>query len=85
LFDFGVKFALIALIGGIGTIYGPILGALVVVPLENWLRAEFGGMLPGANLIVLSLCLILASLFMKQGIVGALQRGTDLAKRRLRR
>ena len=81
LFDFGVKFALIALIGGLGTIYGPILGALVVIPLEGWLRATLGGMLPGANLIVLSLCLILASLFMKQGIVGALSAGL----RRIRR
>lgn len=72
LFEFGVKFALIALIGGLGTIYGPVLGALVVIPLENWLRAELGGALPGANLIVLSVCLILASLFMKHGIVGAL-------------
>ena len=72
LFDFGVKFALVALIGGLGTVYGPVLGALVVIPLENWLRAELGGILPGANLIVLSLCLILASLFMKRGIVGAL-------------
>jgi branched-chain amino acid transport system permease protein len=81
LFDFGVKFALIALIGGLGTVYGPVLGALVVIPLENWLRAELGGILPGANLIVLSLCLILASLFMKQGIVGALSAGW----RRIRR
>ncbi|MGI4951245.1 MAG: branched-chain amino acid ABC transporter permease [Janthinobacterium lividum] len=81
LFDFGVKFALIALIGGLGTIYGPILGALVVIPLESWLRATLGGVLPGANLIVLSICLILASLFMKHGIIGALGAGL----RRIRR
>lgn len=81
LFEFGVKFALIALIGGLGTVYGPVLGALVVIPLENWLRAELGGVLPGANLIVLSLCLIGAALFMKHGIVGALGRGLALARR----
>ena len=81
LFDFGVKFALVALIGGLGTVYGPVLGALVVIPLENWLRAELGGILPGANLIVLSLCLILASLFMKRGIVGALTAGWRRVRR----
>ncbi len=75
LFDFGVKFALIALIGGLGTVYGPLLGALLVVPLEGWLRAEFGGLAPGANVIVLSVVLILASLFLKRGIVGAWQAG----------
>ena len=86
LFDFGVKFALIALIGGLGTIYGPILGALVVIPLESWLRAELGGLLPGANLIVLSLCLIFAALFMKHGIVGALTAGRRRIKpHRIRR
>ena len=81
LFDFGVKFALIALIGGLGTVYGPLLGALLVVPLEGWLRAEFGGMAPGANVIVLSIVLILASLFLKRGIVGALQAGYDRWRR----
>lgn len=81
LFDFGVKFALIALIGGLGTVYGPLLGALVVIPLENWLRAELGGILPGANLIVLSLCLILAALFMKHGIIGALSAGLRRVRR----
>jgi branched-chain amino acid transport system permease protein len=85
LFEFGVKFALIALIGGLGTIYGPLLGALVVIPLESWLRAELGGIVPGANLIVLSLCLILAALFMKHGIVGSLQRLFTIATRRIPR
>jgi len=82
LFEFGVKFALIALIGGLGTVYGPLLGALVIIPLESWLRAELGGILPGANLIVLSLCLILAALFMKHGIVGAVKRAIVLATQR---
>jgi branched-chain amino acid transport system permease protein len=72
LFDIGVKIALIALIGGIGTIYGPLLGALLVVPLDLWLRAFVGSKLPGGNLLVLGIILILASLFLKQGIYGAI-------------
>ena len=72
LFDVGVKMALIALIGGIGTIYGPLLGALFVIPLESFLRAEMGGAIPGGNLIVLGLILIATSLFLKRGLFGAL-------------
>ena len=45
--DVGVKFALIALIGGIGTIFGPVVGALLIVPLENYLRGSLGGDIPG--------------------------------------
>ena len=72
LFDFGVKFALIALIGGLGTVYGPLIGALLIVPLESWLRAELGGAIPGGDLIVLSIVLMAAALFLRRGIVGTL-------------
>jgi len=71
--DTGVKFALIALIGGIGTGYGPLLGALLVVPLEALLRAELGAYAPGSNLVVLGTVLIVAALFFKRGLVGAIQ------------
>ena len=73
LFDVGVKIVLITLIGGIGTIYGPLLGAMFVVWVESWSRAEMGGQLPGAHLIVLGVVLVLAARFMKTGITGALQ------------
>lgn len=69
--EIGVKFALIALIGGVGTIYGPVLGALLIVPLESWLRAEVSAEIPGAHLIILGAILVLAALFLKRGLVGA--------------
>jgi branched-chain amino acid transport system permease protein len=69
----GVKFALIVLIGGTGTIYGPLLGALLMVPLESWLRAHVSSLAPGAHLIVLGTVLVLAALFLKRGMVGAVE------------
>jgi branched-chain amino acid transport system permease protein len=69
--EIGVKFALLSLIGGVGTIWGPVLGAALIVPLENYVRAIFGG-LPGFHLVVLGALLMLAALFLKRGIVGAL-------------
>jgi branched-chain amino acid transport system permease protein len=77
--DIGVKFALLALIGGIGTTYGPLLGAALLIPLENYIRIALGG-LPGAHLVVLGLLLILGALFLKRGVAGAL----TTAWRRLR-
>lgn len=82
LFDIGVKIALIAMIGGIGTIYGPLLGALLIVPLDLWLRAYIGSKVPGGNLIVLGGILILSALFLKQGIYGAIKSFFDNLKRR---
>ena len=70
--DVGVKFALISLIGGIGTISGPVLGAFLIVPLESWLRALVGGTTPGLHLILLGLVMLLAALFMRRGVAGAI-------------
>ncbi len=71
--EVGVKFALLSLIGGIGTIWGPLLGAALIVPFENWLRAAFADSLPGMNLAILGLLMVLAALFMKRGVVGAFE------------
>lgn len=85
--EVGVKFALLALIGGIGTVAGPVVGAFLIVPLENWLRAEFASALPGVSLAILGLLMVLAALFMKRGVVGALESVTHalraLSRRRL--
>ena len=69
--EVGVKFALLSLIGGVGTIAGPLLGAALIIPFENVLRAELANWLPGMNLAILGLLMVLAALFMKRGIVGA--------------
>ncbi len=70
--DIGVKFALLALIGGMGTITGPVLGAFLIIPLEGYLRAVFGGSGPGVHLILLGFVMLLAALFMRRGVAGAI-------------
>ena len=79
--DIGVKFALLSLIGGIGTVIGPVLGAFLIVPLEGYFRAALGGAGPGIHLILLGLVMVLAALFMRRGVAGAL----DSAWQRWRR
>ena len=73
--EVGVKFALLSLIGGVGTIAGPLLGAALIIPFENFLRAELANALPGFSLVILGFMMVLAALFMKRGLVGA---GMDL-------
>jgi branched-chain amino acid transport system permease protein len=81
LLDVGLRFALLTLIGGIGTVAGPLLGAALVVPLGSWLQATLGGVWPGAHLIVLGVAMVLAARFMKHGIAGVI----DVGVRRWRR
>lgn len=71
--EVGVKFALLSLIGGIGTIAGPLLGAVLIIPFENWLRGAFADSLPGVSLAILGALMVLAALFMKRGVMGLIQ------------
>lgn len=71
--DIGFKFALLTLIGGIGTIAGPVIGAFLIIPTESWLRATLGGGLPGMHLVILGGLMLLAALFMRKGVVHAVE------------
>ncbi len=73
LLDVGLQFPLLTLIGGIGTIAGPLLGAALIVPAENWLRGALADQVPGGHLIILGFAMILAALFMKTGVAGVLR------------
>lgn len=72
--DTGVKFALLALIGGAGTMLGPLVGAVLIVPLETYLRGLLGDYRPGMTLMVVGLVMIFAALYLKHGIVGAIKQ-----------
>lgn len=65
-----VQMLLFAIIGGLGTVWGPSLGALLLVPISEWTRAQLGGTVAGANLFLYGLILVLVILFMPRGIMG---------------
>jgi len=50
--DFSVEIALIGLVGGQGTILGPWFGAMILVPVSEYLSEQFGGSLPGLHLFI---------------------------------
>jgi branched-chain amino acid transport system permease protein len=64
---------LMTLIGGLGRFSGPVVGAFVVVALENYL-ARFGGWVTVAQGVVFVLCV----LTFRQGIVGKLSTALKL-------
>jgi len=70
--DLSVRFALGAVLGGIGTALGPFVGAALVTTLETYLRARFGGIgagLVGIYLIIYGVALIAIVRFAPQGLV----------------
>ena len=70
--DLSVRFALAAILGGIGTPLGPFLGAALILMLETYLRARFGGIgagLVGIYLIIYGTALVVMVRFAPQGLV----------------
>ena len=73
--DVSIKFALAAIIGGLGTALGPFLGAALVTTLETSLRAQFGGIgaqFVGTYLILYGVALIVMVRFAPRGLVGSI-------------
>ncbi len=66
--DMSVQIALIALVGGQGTVFGPLMGACLLVPITEFLSEEFGGALPGLHLFIYGVVMILVVLYMPKGI-----------------
>ncbi|HRH85319.1 MAG TPA: branched-chain amino acid ABC transporter permease [Rubrivivax sp.] len=58
-----------AIVGGMGTLWGPVLGALALHALSDLTRNLFGA-LPGINMVIYGAVLVLIVMFMPRGIAG---------------
>lgn len=65
-----VRMALVAIVGGIGTVVGPIIGALVVVPLEELASAALQGQAAGLSAFAYGAILIAIILIEPRGLVA---------------
>ena len=75
--DLSVRFALNAIIGGMGTALGPYLGSILITSLETYLRATFSGVktgFAGIYLIIYGAALILVVRFAPDGLAGVASR-----------
>jgi branched-chain amino acid transport system permease protein len=72
--DLSIQFALIPMIGGMGTAIGPVIGSFVLTPLQELLRSWLGGGFAGLYLVLYGIILILVVIFMPQGILGLFKR-----------
>jgi branched-chain amino acid transport system permease protein len=69
-----VEALLAPIIGGIGTVYGPLLGALTLLGLgeitKQFIGGWTGGAIPGIDLVLFGVLLILCVAFAPKGMVG---------------
>jgi branched-chain amino acid transport system permease protein len=65
-----IRVALIAIVGGVGVAIGPIIGALVIIPLEESANFAFSSQAAGLSALVYGLLLVSIILIEPRGLVA---------------
>jgi branched-chain amino acid transport system permease protein len=68
--DISVQMAIIAMLGGAGTLLGPIVGAVLLLTASELFKNEFGE----RHLLIYGSLIVVVVLFLPEGIVGSLQQ-----------
>jgi branched-chain amino acid transport system permease protein len=81
--DLSILIALMAMLGGAGSLWGPVIGAGILIPLKSYLKEWLGATagLVGIDLILYSVIIMLISAVEPRGIWGVVEK----ARRRKRR
>jgi branched-chain amino acid transport system permease protein len=65
-----VKLLIVAALGGAGTLFGPLVGAVILIPLEETTNALFGGGGTGITFIVYGAIILLVARFQPGGVAA---------------
>jgi len=71
-FDLSIKIGVVAIVGGIGTIAGPIIGAFIFIPLIE-IASKLLGQIGGSQMLY-GLLLIIIVIFRPEGVVSLFKR-----------
>jgi ABC-type branched-subunit amino acid transport system ATPase component len=59
---------IVAMFGGVGTVWGPVIGAVVLVPLSEILHARLGNVIPGIQGVVYGIAIVAVILLAPEGV-----------------
>ena len=80
--DISFEFALISAVGGLGTASGPLLGALIIVPLSELLRGSLSQSASGLHLVIYGVIVVAVMIYFPSGISGAIARAWSALARK---
>ncbi|CAM4101763.1 branched-chain amino acid ABC transporter permease [Kerstersia similis] len=72
--DLSIDMAVMAIVGGQGTVFGPALGAFLLHPIAEAIRSWFGGSVLGLHLVIYGVVLILAVTYLPKGLIDLITR-----------
>jgi len=79
-----VKVLSITIVGGMGTLWGPVLAGAILVPIGEFLTAQFGARFPGLQDVVYGAALVATIIYMPEGIWGKISKAYHGRQRRVK-
>ena len=76
-----LEITIYAIVGGVGTLFGPLIGAVFLVPIAETIRATLGKSYAGIHLVVYGAVLVAVILFARDGLMGVFRNRFDSAVR----
>ena len=70
--DMSMKFVLITILGGMGTFWGPLLGAAVLIPLQEYTRTYLSHFCAGVDQMIYAILIMFMMIRQPKGIMGFL-------------
>ncbi len=74
--NISILIALMAMLGGAGSLWGPIIGAGILIPLKSYLKEWLGATagLVGIDLVIYAMIIMAIAAFEPKGIWGIVQK-----------
>jgi branched-chain amino acid transport system permease protein len=69
-----ILICLVAVLGGVGTLWGPLLGAVILIPLSEATRVYYGGTGKAVDLMIYGGLIVLVAVFQPGGLAALLGR-----------
>jgi branched-chain amino acid transport system permease protein len=72
--NLSILICLLTVVGGTGTLWGPLVGAALMIPLSEFTRIQFGGTGSAVDLLIYGALLTIVAVFQPAGLVGMFRR-----------
>ena len=69
----------VSMFGGVGTVWGPIIGAAIIIPLGEFLHGQLGSRFPGIQGVILGVAIVAVILLAPEGVFWKVR---DMLRRR---
>lgn len=78
-FSMSTKMIIVTLIGGSGTVFGPLVGVIIII-IDELIRTSLGSAYGGISYIIYGVLLVLLIIFLPNGLLGRISKKTKLEK-----